>query len=87
MLLLVDALDECDVLEVQIFVKFLEDLSIYTISAKVALYIYLSSGHYPNIDIKTKLELKLEDQKQHNKDITEYIQDKLRVGDKEIVFQ
>ena len=83
-LLLVDALDECDELEVQKVVEFLEDLSISAVNARVTLYICLSSRHYPTIDMNSRLELKLEDQKQHDQDIITYVQNKLRVRDRKI---
>jgi ankyrin repeat protein len=84
LLLLVDALDECDDLEVQKAVEFLEELSISAIKANVALHICLSSRHYPTIDMKSRLELKIEDQEQHDRDIIKYVGNKLRVRDKMI---
>ena len=83
-LLLVDALDECDELEVRKVVEFLEDLSVSAVNARVTLHICLSSRHYPTIDMKSRLELKLEDQKQHDQDIIKYVQNKLRVRDRKI---
>jgi ankyrin repeat protein len=84
LLLLVDALDECDDLEVQKVAEFLEELSISAVDAKVALHICLSSRHYPTIDMKSRLELKIEDQEQHDQDIIKYVWNKLRVRDKVI---
>ncbi|KAK6510963.1 hypothetical protein TWF506_010051 [Arthrobotrys conoides] len=83
--LLVDALDECDEAEVRMVVKFLELLSSVTISSsQSSLNVCLSSRHYPNISMSKKLDLTIERIEAHNKDIAIYIQDKLRIDDDEI---
>jgi len=61
LLLLIDALDEYDELEVRQVVSFLELLSINAVSAEIPLNICLSSCHYPNIGMKKALELIVEE--------------------------
>jgi hypothetical protein len=61
LLLLIDALDEYDELEVRQVVSFLELLSINAVSAEIPLNICLSSCHYPNIGMKKTLELIVEE--------------------------
>jgi Ankyrin repeats (3 copies)/Ankyrin repeat len=84
LLLLIDALDECDELEVRQVVSFLELLSINAVSAKIPLNICLSSRHYPNIGMKKTLELIVEERREHDQDIFKYVQHKLRIKNREI---
>ncbi|KAF3183773.1 hypothetical protein TWF225_006229 [Orbilia oligospora] len=84
-LLLVDALDECDESEVRRVVSFLEGLSSAAVSAsKVSLRICLSSRHYPTISMLKMLGLVVEKRKEHAKDIATYVQDRLRLKDRDI---
>jgi hypothetical protein len=73
LLLLIDALDECNELEVRQVVLFLELLSINAISAKIPLNICLSSRHYPNIGMEKTLELIVEEQWEHDQNIVKYV--------------
>ena len=84
LLFLIDALDECNEPEVRKVVEFLELLSIYAIDANVALHICLSSRHYPTVSMKKRLELVVEEEKEHAGDISIYVRDKLTERDKEI---
>jgi hypothetical protein len=84
LLLLINALNECNELEVQQVVSFLESLSINAVSAKVPLSICLSSRHYPNIGMKKTLELIVEEWQEHDQDIIKYVQHKLRIRNEEI---
>ena len=84
LLLLVDALDECNEPEARRVVEFLESLSINAVKAKTSLNICLSSRHYPTIRMGKALELTVESKEGHDRDIVLYIQGKLRVDDKKI---
>ena len=84
LLLLIDALDECNEPEVREVVSFLESLSMNATGAKTTLNICLSSRHYPNISMKKMLELVVEEQREHKQDIVIYAQHKLRVRDRKI---
>ncbi|RVD83517.1 uncharacterized protein DFL_007903 [Arthrobotrys flagrans] len=80
--LLVDALDECDEPEVRKVVLFLERLASTAIScSKGSLNICLSSRHYPTISMIKKLELTIERIEEHNIDIAIYIEGNLRIED------
>ncbi|KAK6537092.1 hypothetical protein TWF694_011292 [Orbilia ellipsospora] len=84
-LLLVDALDECDQSEVRKVVSFLEGLSSAAVGvSKCSLSICLSSRHYPTISMRKMLDLVVEKRWEHDRDITTYVQDKLRMKDKDI---
>ncbi|CCC14213.1 hypothetical protein SMACR_08672 [Sordaria macrospora] len=84
-LILVDALDECDEREVQKMVEFLENLSHKarhgSASLKLRLRIGLSSRHYPEISMQRRIDLILDNLPGHNEDITAYINDKLNTDD------
>ncbi|KAK6342428.1 hypothetical protein TWF718_007829 [Orbilia javanica] len=79
-LLLTDALDECDESEVRKVVGFLEVLGSVAVSTSKdfqLLRICLSSRHYPTIGMIKMLELIVEERLEHAKDIAIYIKDKL----------
>ncbi|KAK7911589.1 hypothetical protein PG985_014070 [Apiospora marii] len=78
LLLLTDALDECEESEVRGVVKFLETLSIRAVHKGVPLRICLSSRHYPNIRMKSVLELTVESSEAHEADIGKYVRTHLR---------
>ena len=84
LLLLIDALDECDESEIREVIVFLESLSMNAVGAKITLNICLSSRHYPNISMEKRLELIVEEEKGHDQDIAKYVQHRLRIRDKEI---
>ena len=69
LLLLIDALDECNESEVREVVSFLESLSVNAVGAKTSLNICLSSRHYPTISMEKRLELIVEEEKEHDQDI------------------
>ncbi|KAK6544651.1 hypothetical protein TWF694_001340 [Orbilia ellipsospora] len=84
-ILLVDALDECEEPEVRSVVRFLEDLSLDAIAAGNPLNICLSSRHYPTITMRKFLELVVERQTEHDEDITLYVRSKLSINNNDIV--
>ena len=83
-LLFIDALDECNDNEVRTVVSFLEDLSIKATKNDVPLNICLSSRHYPHISMKSKIEITVEHQDEHDQDISVYVNDKLRISEEDI---
>ncbi|KAK3343207.1 hypothetical protein B0H65DRAFT_406797, partial [Neurospora tetraspora] len=88
LLILVDALDECNKEEVRGMVKFLEDLSRVarhgSASLKLRLRIGLSSRHYPEISMHVQIELDLDDCDDHDDDIDRYVRDNLKTHDNDI---
>ncbi|KAI1274719.1 ankyrin repeat-containing domain protein [Xylaria sp. FL0933] len=81
LLLLIDALDECDEKEVRDVVGFLETLSLDANTRGIQLRICLSSRHYPWISMKKKLELIVETREGHGTDIAAYVSNKLLTED------
>ncbi|KAK4031521.1 ankyrin repeat domain-protein [Parachaetomium inaequale] len=84
LLLLVDALDECEDRGVRDVVGFLESLSIDAAQTGVTLRICLSSRHYPNIRMRKTLELTVEESEEHGRDIATYIAQRLEGHDDDI---
>ncbi|KAM0461500.1 hypothetical protein ACHAPV_004205 [Trichoderma viride] len=74
----IDALDECDELQVLDMVQYFEVLGQQAAEEKIELRICFSSRHYPYISIRQGLRLTLEDQKGHGEDVERYIQGNLR---------
>jgi len=86
-LFLIDALDECRESDVRDVVEFLEKLSINAVSANVTLNICLSSRHYPNISMKRRLDVVMEEETKHNYDIARYAHDNLKKQYKDIEIE
>lgn len=76
----VDALDECDVDQVEELVEYFEDLGENAVLNGSQLNICFSSRYYPHVDIQYGRKIDLEDQDGHEKDIAMYIRNKLKVG-------
>jgi ankyrin repeat protein len=76
----IDALDECDENSIREMIAFFERIGELSASSKVRFQICFSSRHYPHITIERGIDLVLEGQEGHDQDITNYIQDKLRIG-------
>jgi hypothetical protein len=79
----IDALDECAEDEVEEMMEYFEDLGASAVETKTRLRVCFSSRHYPHIDITYGLKLTLESQQGHEKDISLYIEKKLKVGKSE----
>ncbi|KAK3340115.1 hypothetical protein B0H65DRAFT_408573, partial [Neurospora tetraspora] len=80
LVILIDALDECNESQAQNVVDFLEALSISEVNVRICL----SSRHYPNISMEIFQELVVEKKAGHNTDITKYVYDKLAMADSRI---
>lgn len=88
LLLVVDALDECNEEDVRDVVGFLEGLSVKAVQVGVELRICLSSRHYPTVSMKTTpLEIAVESVKEHGQDIGAYIGETLLTEDNLIKCQ
>jgi ankyrin repeat protein len=75
----IDALDECKEDEVRELVDFLEDLGRTAVSSGTSLNICLSSRHYPYIRIQKGIQLTMDGQGGHDKDIVTYVESKFKV--------
>ena len=84
LLLLVDALDECNEADMQDVVDFLELLSIEANRSDTTLRICLSRRHHPPLRIAKCIELTVENNDDHREDIATYIKAKLVRRDDEI---
>ncbi|KAH6625586.1 hypothetical protein C7974DRAFT_377081 [Boeremia exigua] len=73
----VDALDECPEDDIRAMVSFFEEIG--EIESTAEFRVCFSSRHYPEINIRTGLQLVLEDEAEHKNDITLYIDANLRI--------
>lgn len=76
----IDALDECDETQIRDMISLFEHIGELTASADVSFLVCLSSRHYPHITIAKGLELVLEGQEGHERDIVCYLDSKLKIG-------
>ncbi|QYT04338.1 ANK_REP_REGION domain-containing protein [Trichoderma simmonsii] len=83
----IDALDECDISEVEDMVEYFEDLGDQAAKSQTKIYICFSSRHYPHIEIRNGLKLTLEDQPGHAEDLEKYVRSKLRADKSKAAFQ
>ncbi|RHZ56270.1 uncharacterized protein CDV56_104947 [Aspergillus thermomutatus] len=73
----IDALDECDESEVRDMVDYFGELGELAASSLIPLHVCLSSRHYPHVTFDKGLEMILEGQDGHGKDISHYLDLKL----------
>ncbi|KAF2647090.1 hypothetical protein K491DRAFT_557583, partial [Lophiostoma macrostomum CBS 122681] len=76
----IDALDECDEQQIRDMVTFFEHVGELTVSNGINFHVCFSSRHYPHISIQKALHLVLEGQMGHNRDILNYIEKQLKIG-------
>lgn len=77
----VDALDECDEDQIRDMVGFFDILGQYTVTSQINMRVFFASRYYPRIITPKKVELRLDDEEQHSRDIERYIRSELRTGD------
>ncbi|KAL2140032.1 hypothetical protein VTI28DRAFT_4340 [Corynascus sepedonium] len=75
----VDALDECDELEVRDMVQFFEELAENSTEEGIQFRICFSSRPYPYIDIQRGILLTLEKESGHEADLKQYVKSRLRI--------
>ncbi|KAK3385255.1 hypothetical protein B0H63DRAFT_510121 [Podospora didyma] len=78
LMIFVDALDECNKEEAADMVYFFENLCDEAKAAHVRLQTCFSVRHYPTITIETGIELTLEHEPGHTRDIQRYMNSRLR---------
>ncbi|GLB10792.1 hypothetical protein AtubIFM57258_007203 [Aspergillus tubingensis] len=76
----IDALDECDQAEMEDMIPFLEHLGHSLNACDVHLRICLASRHYPQLNIERGIEWVLEYQQEHQGDMRNYVETKLKGG-------
>ncbi|KAL4929767.1 nucleoside phosphorylase domain-containing protein [Aspergillus undulatus] len=83
----IDALDECDEMQIRDMLRFFEDIAESAIAVGVPFHVLFSSRHYPHITIRSGLELVLEGQEGHNQDIKNYVDKELNMGHSNLAAQ
>lgn len=84
-LILIDAVDECNQDEVKDMTLFFQELGKSAVSCRVNLRICLSSRHYPHISLDKGIEFIIEDQQEHQVDLERYVETELKGGRSEPV--
>ncbi|GAW12875.1 hypothetical protein ANO14919_022460 [Xylariales sp. No.14919] len=74
---LVDALDECEEAQIRDMVSFLSGPDIIRNGVRICF----ASRHYPHVSVKTAIEIVLESQSGHDKDIESYLNSALIIED------
>lgn len=87
LIILADALDECNESQVRDVVRFLEQLSIACVINELNVCVCLSSRHYPNITMAKYQKLVVEGMKGHGADIAIYVHDNLTKSNQDIEKQ
>ncbi|KAM3087062.1 hypothetical protein ACMFMG_001171 [Clarireedia jacksonii] len=80
LIIVIDALDECDEDEIRDMIELFEQLGENAISSAKVFHVLFASRHYPHITIQRSKQMILEDQQDHSKDIERYIASELKVG-------
>lgn len=76
----IDALDECDERQIRDMVSFFEHVGELAVSTDLKFHVCFSSRHYPHITMQYGLSLVLDGQEGHSRDITQYVDSKLKIG-------
>ncbi|KAL8364545.1 hypothetical protein RB595_003703 [Gaeumannomyces hyphopodioides] len=80
----VDALDECNENEIRDMIAFFGELGEKSMAQGFPFQVCFSSRHYPHITVDKCLELKLEGQVGHERDIVSYLESELKIGKSKI---
>jgi len=83
----VDALDECDEVQVRDMISFFENIGEMTASTQTSFRVCFSSRHYPHVTIDKAITLVLERQEGHGRDIVHYVHSKLNIGHGRLAHQ
>ncbi|TKX24551.1 ankyrin repeat-containing protein 8 [Elsinoe australis] len=77
---MIDALDECGGPDVQEMISYFhDDLADDETLSQSRFSVFFSSRHYPHVHVRAGVEIILEDQENHSKDIWKYINAKLHL--------
>jgi hypothetical protein len=77
--IMVDALDECDEVEVRDMTAFFEQLGEDFVSSKREFRVIFVNRHYPHITIESCIPMTLENQQGHFQDIDKYLSKKSKI--------
>ncbi|KAF5639448.1 ankyrin 3 [Fusarium tjaetaba] len=83
----IDALDECDESEIRSMVSSFKSLGNLSAAEGISFQVCLASRHYPHITMPKKIELVLEGQEGHEKDIISYLDSELEIGDSKLAHE
>jgi hypothetical protein len=75
----IDAMDECHHSDIDNLIQYFDNLGDAIVVERKRFFVCLSSRHYPNLRSSKSIELMLESQDGHDKDIQQYIQRRLMI--------
>ncbi|GKZ17867.1 hypothetical protein AbraCBS73388_010807 [Aspergillus brasiliensis] len=84
-LILLDAVDECDQAEAEDMITFFQELGKSAVEHRAYLRICLASRHYPHITLDKGIVVIVEDQQEHEEDLKKYVDTKLRGGQSSLI--
>src|SRR6266480_7609963 len=79
-IVIINALDECDKDEVRDMIALFEELGEDAVSNRRTFRVLFSSRHYPHITVQRSVQITLEDQHGHSQDIEKYLSSELHAG-------
>lgn len=85
--LFIDALDECSDSEVQDMVRWIEDLGLQCERQRGRFHVCFASRHYPTINADLGVQMTLESESGHERDLAKYIQRNLRSKDPSVKIE
>lgn len=68
-------------------VQLFEHIARQVVRERIAFRLCFSSWHYPNITIERGLELRLEEEEGHNRDIISYVESELKIGKSDVTHR
>jgi nucleoside-triphosphatase THEP1 len=80
LMIIIDALDECNEDDVRDMIYFLEQICDAAVAAGTQLRVMFSSRYYPHITIPRSIELRLDVMLGHTNDIKDYVSSELKIG-------
>lgn len=83
----IDALDECEEWQIRDMIQFFEHLGNLAVSSGIRFQVCFSSRHYPHITVQKGLDLVLEGQDGHSRDIVNYLESELKIGRSKVAQQ
>ena len=81
----IDALDECDELEVRDMVHFFEELAEDAADSGIGFRVFFSSRPYPHVEIHRGILFTLEEESGHKEDLAKYVKSRLRITNRRLL--
>jgi hypothetical protein len=80
----IDAMDECHEKDIDDIIQYFDHLGDALVADEKRFYVCLSSRHYPSLRASKSVEVVLDNQYGHDKDIRQYIRQRLMIDGKDL---